>query len=139
MELDLFWTIKAGQNPVDIFNKYPGRFQLFHMKDMYTNEAPFFTTDGVDDFAPVGEGMIDFKEILAAKKTAGLKYMVVEQDATRDGKPFDAIKTSMTNLTTKYWCNLFWQRRGVNALSLLYLQLIVIMEGQCHAGSLFLL
>src|SRR5512133_836935 len=46
MELDLFWTTKAGQNPVDLFKKYPGRFQLWHMKDMFTNEPPKFTTDG---------------------------------------------------------------------------------------------
>ena len=101
MEMDLFWTTKAGQNPVDIFKKYPGRFQLFHMKDMFTKEAPFFTTNGVTDFAPVGAGVINFKEILAAKKTAGMKYMIVEQDSTKDGKPFDAIKLSLTNLTTK--------------------------------------
>lgn len=100
MEIDLFWTIKAGQNPVEIFNKYPGRFQLFHMKDMFTNEAPFYTTDGVTDFAPVGAGVINFKEILAAKDIAGMKYMIVEQDSTKDGLPFDAIKTSITNLTT---------------------------------------
>jgi len=101
MEIDLFWTTKAGQNPVDIFKKYPGRFQLFHMKDMFTKEAPFFTTTGVTDFAPVGAGVINFKEILAAKQIAGMKYMIVEQDSTKDGKPFDAIKTSITNLTTK--------------------------------------
>ena len=100
MELDLFWTVKAGINPVDLFNKYPGRFQLFHMKDMYTNEAPFFKTAS-NDFAPVGEGLINFKEILAAKKIAGMKYMFVEQDSTKDGMPFDAIKTSIKNLTTK--------------------------------------
>lgn len=101
MEIDLFWTIKAGQDPIEIFKKYPGRFQLFHMKDMYTKEAPYYTTVGEDDFAPVGEGVVNFKEILAAKDIAGLKYMVVEQDSTKDGKPFDAIKTSITNLTTK--------------------------------------
>lgn len=101
MELDLFWTTKAGQNIVELFNKYPGRFQLFHMKDMFTNEAPFYTTDGVVDFAPVGAGVINFKEILAAKDVAGMKYMIVEQDSTKDGLPFDAIKTSITNLTTK--------------------------------------
>jgi sugar phosphate isomerase/epimerase len=100
MELDLFWTIKAGINPVDLFKKYPGRFQLFHMKDMYTKEAPFFKPAS-NDFAPVGEGLINFKEILAAKNIAGMKYMFVEQDSTKDGKPFDAIKTSITNLTTK--------------------------------------
>ena len=100
MELDLFWATKAGINPVELFKKYPGRFQLFHMKDMYTKEAPFFKTESTD-FAPVGEGVINFKEILAAKKIAGMKYMFVEQDMTKDGKPFDAVKTSITNLTTK--------------------------------------
>ena len=100
MELDLFWAIKAGQNPVEMFKKYPGRFQLFHMKDMFTKEAPFYVPS-TNDFAPVGAGLINFKEILAAKKIAGLKYMLVEQDSTKDGKPFDAIKTSITNLTTK--------------------------------------
>ena len=100
MELDLFWATKAGIDPVELFKKYPGRFQLFHMKDMYTKEAPFFKTAS-SDYAPVGAGVIDFKKILAAKDIAGMKYMFVEQDATKDGKPFDAIKTSITNLTTK--------------------------------------
>src|SRR5512133_3735293 len=85
MELDLFWTTKAGLNPVDIIQKYPGRFQLFHMKDMYNHETkPLYSTDHVSDFAPVGEGVIDFKAILKVRDIAGLKYMVVEQDSTRD-------------------------------------------------------
>lgn len=102
MEIDLFWTTKAGQDPVEIFKKYPGRFQLFHMKDMFTKEAaPYYTTVGQNDFAPVGAGVIDFKGILAAREIAGMKYMIVEQDRSREGKPFDDIKTSITNLTTK--------------------------------------
>jgi sugar phosphate isomerase/epimerase len=100
MELDLFWATKAGINPVELFKKYPGRFQLFHMKDMFTREAPFYKTE-TSDFAPVGEGVINFKEILAAKNVAGLKYMIVEQDSSKDGLQFDHIKTSITNLTTK--------------------------------------
>jgi sugar phosphate isomerase/epimerase len=101
MELDIFWVSKAGQNPVEIIKKYPGRFQIFHMKDMYTNEAPFFTTTGVKDFAPVGEGIINFKDIMAVKDIAGMKYMIVEQDQSRDGRPFDDIQKSITNLKTK--------------------------------------
>lgn len=102
MEIDLFWTTKAGQNPVDIFNKYPGRFQLWHMKDMYTPvTTPYFTTDGESDFAPVGAGVIDFKAILAAKDVAGMKYMVVEEDRSKTNQPFEDIKTGITNLTTK--------------------------------------
>jgi len=100
MELDLFWTTKAGQNPVELFKKYPGRFQLFHMKDMFTKEKPFFKTE-TSDFAPVGEGVINFKEILAARKLAGNKYLIVEQDSSKDGDQFGAIKKSITNLTTK--------------------------------------
>jgi sugar phosphate isomerase/epimerase len=100
MELDLFWTTKAGQDPVKLFRKYPGRFQLFHMKDMYTKEAPFFKTAS-NDFAPVGAGVINFKRILAAKRKAGLKYMIVEQDNAGNGNPFESIKTSLTNLITK--------------------------------------
>ncbi len=100
MELDMFWTSKAGYNPVDIIKKYPGRFQLFHMKDMYTREAPFFEVIK-KDFAPVGEGVINFRDILAVKDIAGMKYMVVEQDETSSGDIFQDIKTSITNLNTK--------------------------------------
>jgi sugar phosphate isomerase/epimerase len=100
MELDLFWTTKAGQDPVEIFEKYPGRFQLFHMKDMYTHQAPFYKTE-TDDFAPVGEGVIDFKRILAARDVAGNKYLIVEQDNAGKGDPFEAIRESIINLVTK--------------------------------------
>jgi sugar phosphate isomerase/epimerase len=100
-ELDLFWTTKAGLNPVDLFKKYPGRFQLFHMKDMFTRQAPLFTTNGVTDFAPVGAGLINFIEILDSKNIAGMKYMIVEQDSSKGNKMFEDIQTSITNLTTK--------------------------------------
>jgi sugar phosphate isomerase/epimerase len=100
MELDLFWTTKAGLNPVDLFKKYPGRFQLWHMKDMFTKEAPSVITKS-DDFAPVGAGVINFKEILAAKNISGMKYFFVEQDNAGKGNAFEAIKTSITNLTTR--------------------------------------
>ena len=102
MELDLFWTTKAGHDPVEIIKKYPGWFELFHMKDMYNKQDPFYTTEGVTDFAPVGAGIIDFKRILDVKDTAGMKYMVVEQDwPTKGADPFNEIKTSITNLTTR--------------------------------------
>ena len=100
MELDLYWASKAGQDPVEMFKKYPGRFQLFHMKDMHTRQAPYYTIIK-DDICSVGEGVIDFKRILAAKEIAGLKYMFVEDDNQGNGKPFEAIATSIKNLTTK--------------------------------------
>ncbi len=89
-EMDCYWVTRAGQNPIDIFNKYPGRFQLLHIKDMEKSADKFF--------APVGTGSIDYKAIYDAKAVSGMKYMIVEQDNTRDGKPFDAIKISFDNI-----------------------------------------
>jgi sugar phosphate isomerase/epimerase len=100
MELDMFWATKAGHNPVDLINKYPGRFELFHLKDAYTKQDPFFEVTK-DDIAPVGEGVIDFKAILATKDTAGMKYFIVEQDQSRDNDVMGDIKKSITNLSTK--------------------------------------
>jgi sugar phosphate isomerase/epimerase len=100
MEIDFFWASKAGQNLVEMFNKYPGRFQLFHFKDMFKNEQPFFDVIK-DDIAPVGAGVIDFKGILASKDVAGMKHFFVEDDNQGNGKPFEALETSIANLTTK--------------------------------------
>lgn len=100
MELDLFWASKAGQDPVAMFNKYPGRFQLLHFKDMKTNQAPFFDVIK-DDVCSVGAGVIDFKRILAAKEVAGMKYHFVEDDNQGNGKPFEELEISISNLTTK--------------------------------------
>lgn len=100
MELDMYWVSKAGHDPVEIINKYPGRFQLFHLKDMMTKQAPYFDVIK-DDICSVGAGVIDFKRILAAKETAGMKYFFVEDDNQGNGKPFEALETSISNLTTK--------------------------------------
>lgn len=100
MELDLFWAAKAGQDPIAMFKKYPGRFQLLHFKDMHTNQPPFFEVIK-DDVCSVGEGVIDFKKILTAKATAGMKYLFVEDDNQGNGKPFEGIETSIKNVTTK--------------------------------------
>lgn len=102
MEMDLFWVSKAGQDPIELIKKYPGRFQLFHLKDMYTKQEPFFDVIK-DDIAPVGAGVIDFKKILEYKDLAGMKYRIVEEDQGKGGipTPFEDIQTSITNLTTK--------------------------------------
>jgi len=90
-QMDLFWVTKAGVDPLDYFNKYPGRFLIWHVKDM----------DDKGRFAPVGEGIIDFKRILAQKERSGMKYYMVEQDMTFDGlKPLEAFKISHKGLKT---------------------------------------
>lgn len=89
MELDLYWATKAGQDPVALFKKHPGRFPLWHIKDMDKTAARNFTE--------VGNGSIDFKRIFAQAKLAGMKYFFVEQDRT-PGSPFDSIQQSIAYL-----------------------------------------
>jgi sugar phosphate isomerase/epimerase len=93
MELDIYWAKYAGENAIDIFKKYPGHIPLWHVKDMENSADKFF--------APVGAGIIDYKEIFKYRETAGMKYYFVEQDSTRDQKPFVAIETSIGNLKNK--------------------------------------
>ncbi|UII30807.1 sugar phosphate isomerase/epimerase [Fulvivirga ulvae] len=87
MELDLYWTRKAGVDPIQLFKENEGRFPLFHVKDM--NEAGEFTA--------VGTGVIDFDQIFANRDKAGLKHFFVEQDRI-EGDPFENVKTSYNNL-----------------------------------------
>ena len=86
MELDLYWVSKAGKDPLALFNQHPGRFPLWHVKDMDNTARHAFTE--------VGNGVINFKKLFTQADKAGLKYFFVEQDQT-PGDPFDSIAKSV--------------------------------------------
>jgi len=71
-EMDVYWVVRAGQNPIQWLENYPGRFKLIHTKDMDKTD-PKLNTE-------VGSGSIDFKKIFAATKAEGAKYYIVEQE-----------------------------------------------------------
>lgn len=87
-QMDLFWVTKANANALAYFEKYPGRFKAWHVKDM----------DQEGKFAPVGTGTIDFKSILAQKEKSGMEFYLVEQDQTFGLDPMEAIKISHKGL-----------------------------------------
>ncbi len=88
-QLDLYWITKAGADPLAYFQKYPGRFKIWHIKDM----------DSQGRFAPVGTGTIDFKKILAQKEQAGMEYFIAEQDMCFDGMtPMESVKISFKGM-----------------------------------------
>ena len=87
-QMDLFWVTKANASALAYFEKYPGRFKAWHVKDM----------DKEGKFAPVGTGTIDFKSILAQKEKSGMEFYLVEQDLTFDLDPMEAIKISHKGL-----------------------------------------
>ncbi|QMW05683.1 sugar phosphate isomerase/epimerase family protein [Spirosoma foliorum] len=87
MELDLAWAVKAGKDPVKLFKEHPGRFPLWHTKDIKAD---------LKTITEVGNGVVDFKSAFAAAKTAGLKYFFVEQDMAAE--PIESITTSYNYL-----------------------------------------
>lgn len=84
-ELDIFWAVNAGLNPVDLFKKNPGRYKMFHVKDMDKTDKAVFTE--------VGSGRIDFRSVFAASKLAGVDYIFTEQDLIKKA-PFESITES---------------------------------------------
>ena len=81
LEIDCYWLTRAGRDPVEYFEKYPGRTPLLHVKDRKPGYAPTTIPDpGRGPFTEVGNGAIDWKRILAAAPAGGLKHYYVEQD-----------------------------------------------------------
>ena len=86
-EMDLYWVTEAGYDPVAYFERYPGRFPLFHVKDR--------TLTG--EMTPVGAGDIDFARIFDHAEQAGLRHAFVEHDNPGD-EPLESIAASYAHL-----------------------------------------
>ncbi len=71
MELDLGWVVAAGQDPLRYFERYPGRFPLWHLKDMKRDQA--VSTE-------LGSGRVPLAQLLKNAPQAGLKHFFVEQE-----------------------------------------------------------
>lgn len=87
MELDVAWSIKGGADPVALFKKHPGRFPLWHVKDLDQSR---------EKIMPVGEGTIDYAPVFKAAASAGLQYYFIEHDFPQDA--MKSIRTSLSNL-----------------------------------------
>lgn len=72
MEMDIYWIVRGGADPITLFKKHPGRFALWHVKDMDKTKRELNTE--------IGKGSINFKEIFAHATLAGLDYAFVEQE-----------------------------------------------------------
>ncbi len=83
-QLDMAWITGGGRKPEEYFGKYPGRFELWHIKDL--------SVDGKD--ATLGEGTIDFEPIFELQNMAGMKYFFIEQDMCRTHSELESIEIS---------------------------------------------
>lgn len=88
LELDVYWADCAGFPPAQLITRFAERMPLIHLKDR-----------GPDDDAPLGEGQLDLPAVLSAADTAGVRWLIVEQDNPRD--PLNDIALSMNYLVNQ--------------------------------------
>ena len=87
MELDVAWAIKGGADPIALFQQHPGRFPLWHLKDLDAERKTVL---------PVGKGTINYETVFKSASTAGLKNYFVEHDMPLD--PFQSILESISTM-----------------------------------------
>jgi sugar phosphate isomerase/epimerase len=86
-ELDIAWALKGGADPIALFEKNPGRFPLWHIKDLDKDFKNIF---------PLGEGSIEYQKYFSQATKAGLEYYFIEHDMPQDA--FGSVTTSIKNL-----------------------------------------
>ncbi len=104
LEMDIFWTLGAGQNPVELLKKYPKRYKLMHLKDM--KEKLTFDGDGENpeqwyklfpNMTSCGDGIAELESIIETARNVGVKYFYVEQDMAKN--PEIVLKKSIDYLS----------------------------------------
>jgi sugar phosphate isomerase/epimerase len=88
MELDLGWVVASGNDPFAYFKKYPGRFPLWHLKDMdlVKKESTEF-----------GKGGLDIQKMFDNSQQSGLKYFFIEQEEYSHS-PMESMEQNMVYL-----------------------------------------
>jgi sugar phosphate isomerase/epimerase len=88
LEMDLGWVIAAGKNPIAYFNNYPGRFPLWHLKDMNLEKK---------QSTEFGKGGLDIQLMLNNSRQSGMKYFFIEQEEYAS-TPFESMQQNMDYL-----------------------------------------
>jgi sugar phosphate isomerase/epimerase len=82
IEMDVFWVVHPGQDPVKLLQKYGKRFELMHVKDMKQGTSRGFTGHSdVTNNVALGRGIIDWPAVFRAAKKAGVKWYFIEDES----------------------------------------------------------
>lgn len=95
-EMDMYWVVNAGQDPMAWMKKYPNRFRLCHIKDRGAVPA------GSDKFESVvlGTGNINYRDIVKQVSKLGMQYFIVEQEAYAGTTSLQAAKANAAYMKT---------------------------------------
>lgn len=117
-EVDLHWVQRGGMNPIDMLKQYSGVCKIIHVKDFrvvpVAPEAMELMAAGkreefmaaftnIAQFAEVGQGNMNWPELLPAAEAAGAEWFFIEQDETYGRDPFDCIRDSREYLKSIGW------------------------------------
>jgi sugar phosphate isomerase/epimerase len=85
-EMDMYWVVTAGQDPIACMKKHPNRYKLCHVKDRGTNVSPNVKAESVT----LGTGQINYASVLKKARKLGMQYFIVEQEAYTGTTPLKA-------------------------------------------------
>jgi len=81
-QMDVYWVVNPGHDPVKLFEKYGKRFELMHIKDMKQGTPLSLTGHSdVTNNVALGKGVIDWPNVLRAAKAAGVKWYFIEDES----------------------------------------------------------
>jgi sugar phosphate isomerase/epimerase len=95
-EMDIYWVVAAGADPIAYLKKYPNRFKLCHVKDL-------IKTPTGHESCLLGKGTIDFKNILYVGAQNGLKFHIIEQESYTGTTELDCVKENAIALNNLDW------------------------------------
>ncbi len=122
LEIDVHWVQRGGRDPVRTLQKYAGLVDLVHLKDYRIGELPATAVEALQagdhatfrqaftnvvQFGEVGEGNLEWTEIIDQAISSGAEYLLIEQDEQYGRDPFDCLQTSRDNLVALGYENLF--------------------------------
>ena len=90
IQADLGWMVYCGINPVDYFQKHPGRFPLWHLRDIDADTK---------ETVAIGSGMVDFQSVFQLKDIAGMEYAFVEMASSME-QPYENMIESYKTMSS---------------------------------------
>lgn len=93
-EMDIYWVVTAGVDPIAYMKKYNNRFRLCHVKDRKKG-----ATEN-DASCVAGTGSIDYRSITAQSKKYGMQYFIIEQERFDEGTPLECAKRNADYMKT---------------------------------------
>lgn len=87
-EMDIYWVVTGGADPIAYLEKYPNRFRLCHVKDRMKNAGEERSAS-----CDLGTGVIDYPKILNVARKNGMKYFIMEQERYDGSTPLKSAAT----------------------------------------------